>query len=729
MTGPRQTTSGETLAIAIAAGTTVTAALVALTARGLLAGPVAALLLLLVPAAAAAPVIWPWGVPARRRMRIAQPVVVGCFVLAGVKLLDASRAGGGDPAVLVDGIGRVLAPLVGVVLLAQLAAAVTFRHLGVVMVASGVAFFMAVGTSPEKQSPDVTSVLGLALLVGWSAAVVTLWLLHRAREALRVPHRIGGGRQVRPGQPALLVAGSVLVALLGLLLPRPEGVRPPTSGTSAASDGSTGISTDAGAVAPRSPQSYLEPGMDLDARGSLPTTGLVEVPAGSPQLWRAASLWTYDGRRWGPAPWPVEPVQLRADAGGDYDLDVLGGRSGRAHAERSDPVRPLVEGLPLLAPGRPVAVRTGAMVSLWPGAIFRGTAPGVASGRAAPYVMTSTAALQEPVSPLDLALPPTVTERTRALGVRLTRGRPTVLDKVAAIERYLRATARYDLDSPVPDEGEDAVDDFLFESHEGFCEHFASAEAVLLRSVGVPARVVTGFAGGTPRADVRVMTGADAHAWVQVHVGDSQWVWTDPTAGATPAEDEPRVPARLWALVRAHASLVVGLLVTAVPGALATVLLVRRARRRSAGARAAAAPLDVKVRAAMAELERVLSGTSLVRAPAESLEEMRRRLVAGWPTADPPDPVRVANAFDVVHRVLYDTAPVGSEDALAAVAVLADLAARLLGWRESLGAQHAWARGWRWTRSPSARRSATSTGTPRTSAAGHSSRASSTTPT
>src|SRR5215213_7071320 len=81
----------------------------------------------------------------------------------------------------------------------------------------------------------------------------------------------------------------------------------------------------------------------------------------------------------------------------------------------------------------------------------------------------------------------------------------------------------------------------------------------VLRSVGVPARVVTGFAGGTPRGDVRMMTGADAHAWVQVHLCG-----------------------------------------------LATVLMVRRARR-SAAAQAAAAPLDVKVRAAAAQLEGVLS--------------------------------------------------------------------------------------------------------------------------
>jgi len=725
MTEPRQTTSGETLAIAVGAATTVAAAVVALAARGLLARPVAALLLLLVPAAAAAPVIWPWGVGARRRMRIAQPVVLGCFVVAGVMLLDRSRAASGDPALLADGIGSTLAPLVGVLMLAQLAAAVTFRHLGVVMVVSGVAFFMAVGTAPERQSADVTSVLGLALLVGWSAGVVSLWLLHQAREALRAPHRMADDRRVRAGPPVLLVAGSVLVALLALLLPRPEGLRPPTSG--AAPGGSTDATADGGEAAARSPQSYLEPGMDLNARGPLPTTELVEVPAGSPQLWRAGSLWTYDGRRWGPGPWPTAPIELRTDASGDHDLQVLGTWVPRDEAERTDLVRPLVGGLPLLAPGRPVSARTGAAVSLWPGEIFRGAAPGAGTDGAASYLMTSAAALEEPVSPLDLALPSTVTERTRALAVRLTRGRPTALDKVVAIERHLRATARYDLDSPVPDEGEDAVDDFLFESHEGFCEHFASAEAVLLRSVGVPARVVTGFAGGTRRGDVRVMTGADAHAWVQVNVGGSRWVWTDPTAGATLAEDERGPLERVWAFVRAHALLVVGVLAALGTAALVPLLLVRRARHRRAAARAAAAPLDVKVRAALAMLERALSGTSLARAPAESLAELRRRLAAGWPTADPPDPLRVADAFEVVHRVLYDTAPVVPDDARSAVAVLDDLTSRLQDWRESLGAQHAWARGWRWTRSPRARRSATSTGTPRTSAAGSSSRASSTT--
>ena len=97
---------------------------------------------------------------------------------------------------------------------------------------------------------------------------------------------------------------------------------------------------------------------------------------------------------------------------------------------------------------------------------------------------------------------------------------------MAAIEAYLHAHERYRLDSPVPAEGADAVDDFLFVSHEGFCEHFASAEAVLLRAVGVPARLVTGFSGGTPQGAERVLLGSDAHAWVQVGRGRP---WSGPT--------------------------------------------------------------------------------------------------------------------------------------------------------------------------------------------------------
>jgi transglutaminase-like putative cysteine protease len=101
----------------------------------------------------------------------------------------------------------------------------------------------------------------------------------------------------------------------------------------------------------------------------------------------------------------------------------------------------------------------------------------------------------------------------------------------------------------VPSAHEDSVDEFLFRSHEGFCEQFASAETVLLRSVGVPSRLVTGYAyGSTDAADPgrRLFTDADAHAWVEVYYPGLDWSPSDPTAGSTlaPARDSASLRSR-----------------------------------------------------------------------------------------------------------------------------------------------------------------------------------------
>ena len=83
-------------------------------------------------------------------------------------------------------------------------------------------------------------------------------------------------------------------------------------------------------------------------------------------------------------------------------------------------------------------------------------------------------------------LPPTVPARVLDLGRSLVAPTADPTDAVLAVEDFVRHRARYTLDSPVPGRGEDAVDDFLFNSHLGFCEHFASAEVVLLEGRGDP---------------------------------------------------------------------------------------------------------------------------------------------------------------------------------------------------------------------------------------------------
>ncbi|MFP4650709.1 MAG: DUF3488 and DUF4129 domain-containing transglutaminase family protein [Desulfobacterales bacterium] len=84
--------------------------------------------------------------------------------------------------------------------------------------------------------------------------------------------------------------------------------------------------------------------------------------------------------------------------------------------------------------------------------------------------------------------------------------------------------------------GQDPVDEFLFESRQGFCEHFASAFAVLMRAAGVPARVVGGYLGGeiNPFAGHLIIRQSDAHAWVEVWYPDKGWTRVDPTVAVAP---------------------------------------------------------------------------------------------------------------------------------------------------------------------------------------------------
>jgi hypothetical protein len=84
--------------------------------------------------------------------------------------------------------------------------------------------------------------------------------------------------------------------------------------------------------------------------------------------------------------------------------------------------------------------------------------------------------------------------------------------------------------------GRDSVDEFLFESREGFCEHFASSFAFLMRAAGVPARVVIGYQGGdlNPVDNRFTVRQADAHAWTEVFIVDRGWVRVDPTVLSVP---------------------------------------------------------------------------------------------------------------------------------------------------------------------------------------------------
>ena len=136
-------------------------------------------------------------------------------------------------------------------------------------------------------------------------------------------------------------------------------------------------------------------------------------------------------------------------------------------------------------------------------------------------------------------LPRGANPRAAALGEewrRASRSDEEILERAIA---FLREGAyAYTLEPPLL--GQHTVDEFLFETRAGFCEHYASAFAFLMRAAGVPARIVTGYQGGelNPIDNIITVRQSDAHAWTEVFLGSRGWVRVDPTAAAVPRRVE-----------------------------------------------------------------------------------------------------------------------------------------------------------------------------------------------
>lgn len=132
-----------------------------------------------------------------------------------------------------------------------------------------------------------------------------------------------------------------------------------------------------------------------------------------------------------------------------------------------------------------------------------------------------------------LLLPEGVPDRVLALAREITATAPTPYDEARAIETYLRKNYPYTLNIPAPPANRDVVDYFLFDLKKGFCDYYATAMVVMARAVGLPSRMVFGYAGGAydfNAAEYKVVR-ADAHAWVEVYFPEVGWVEFDPTSG------------------------------------------------------------------------------------------------------------------------------------------------------------------------------------------------------
>ncbi|GHF73416.1 transglutaminaseTgpA domain-containing protein [Deinococcus ficus] len=331
------------------------------------------------------------------------------------------------------------------------------------------------------------------------------------------------------GQPGLRVAGRMLAlavplaALLFLLFPRPDGPlwRLPLSAAA-----QTGLANEITA----GEYSALAQNDAVAFRADFGGT----PPAPAERYWRGPVYEAYDGVRWtqvrlnGP-----NPTLTRTGPAVEYTLTL---------EPNGTPWLPALD--------TPVAVPVGAVLTT---AFQAATRPTGARSR---YRLSSAPARRgerEDPFRLDLNLRRPAGESPRAAQLGASWAALPAPERVQAGLAFLRqGDFTYTLTPPTLPE-RDRVDAFLYGTRRGFCEHYASAFAFLMRAAGVPARIVGGYLGGqvNPAGNYLIVRQQDAHAWVEVWLAGQGWVRVDPTAAIAPARVNANVGT---ALTRPQAS-------------------------------------------------------------------------------------------------------------------------------------------------------------------------------
>jgi transglutaminase-like putative cysteine protease len=405
-------------------------------------------------------------------------------------------------------------------------------------------------------------------LVVWSAASVSaLVLAHRSELgelAALVPVEEAPTRRSGPFRPVAAVIALTVVGGLGLFL-----VVPP-AGTARAllfparllqllplptpgelSNSTLGPGNPAGArpgspVGARASFGYFgfSTSVDLGVRGRPGNTVVIRVRADRPALWRGQSFDSWDGRTWtmsdqrtetlvGPLPITVPPPAEdgpQLTGGPELVQTFYVGKPGPNLIFGAAPITSLY-----FPDSRVYELSDGtlrARVEVGHGAVYTSVSrpPAVSAGilrRAGADGATTPVAISQ-----RYASPPVITPRVEALARQVTAGAPTTYDKVLALEDWMAANTRYTLDIPPLPKGADAVDQFLFVDRRGFCEQIATSLVVMLRSLGVPSRVVAGYAPGVrnPFTGLFEVRASDAHLWAEVWFPGVGWQSFDPTA-------------------------------------------------------------------------------------------------------------------------------------------------------------------------------------------------------
>ncbi|TDK32872.1 transglutaminaseTgpA domain-containing protein [Luteimonas terrae] len=368
----------------------------------------------------------------------------------------------------------------------------------------GFALFAPFATFLLDQGP-------LSLVLGLAGAILALAALARLSEQESALPAIEMRHVARIGTVARLVAIGLPLALAAFwLFPR---LATPLWGIPEMSAARPGLSDE------MSPGDWLDliaddtPAMRVSFRGPEPTT--------REMYWRGPTLTDYDGRSWTASPWlrSLPPAEVEHGAP-TWDYEITLEPTERNLLVALEMPLELPQGMRGAHEYTLTSARRLDRITRW-------------TLRSAPPVRFE-ADLPDPMRRLALRLPPDFNPRTRALAQQWraeTSNDGAIVDRALA---WIRGEFAYTLDTPLP--GRHAVDEFLFDYKAGFCEHFSSAFTVLMREAGIPARVVTGYTGGTRNAygNYWIVRRMDAHAWSEVWLEGRGWVRVDPTAAVAP---------------------------------------------------------------------------------------------------------------------------------------------------------------------------------------------------
>lgn len=248
-----------------------------------------------------------------------------------------------------------------------------------------------------------------------------------------------------------------------------------------------------------------------------------DIPSQSSLYWRGLVLDNFDGRKWSREKFDRPPLQQQELRGAPLRYEVIlehGVHSWLlaiplAVVERGDAI---LDGRYQWLPKAPIVGRARYQVSSYPRSRL-------------------DRSLGQYMRFKNLQLPTNYNPQTRAVVEQWRVLSPQ--DRVAAAKRFF-AERPFVYTLEPPKLGRDSIDEFLFGTQRGFCEHYASSLVFMMRAAGVPARVVLGYQGGERNASgsYLLVHQSDAHAWAEVWLDGQGWVRVDPTGWVAPARIE-----------------------------------------------------------------------------------------------------------------------------------------------------------------------------------------------